>query len=244
MSVQVVVVNPVPKKKNDDDADLSEEQIQNLLLEAEERLRKVSGSSGKKDEDGVVSLATGEVDDSSSRPRVPNLNHKQTIQPYVQQSNNIATVDKSRLVSESAKKLAGTIRTIEQPLVKNKEKPTSGPKWFDLPKTVVTPELKRDLQILRMRSVLDPHRHYKKENGKANIPEYSQVGTIIEGPTEFFSARITKKERKNNFAEEVMAAEKESGRFKRKYAEIQEAKTSGKKAYYQKLKAKRARPMK
>lgn len=126
----------------------------------------------------------------------------------------------------------------------NKEKPTSGPKWFNLPKTVVTPELKRDLQILRMRSVLDPHRHYKKENGKAKIPEYSQVGTIIEGPTEFFSARITKKERKNNFAEEIIAAERENGRFKRKYAEIQEAKTSGKKAYYKKLKAKRARPMK
>ncbi|KAK2873942.1 hypothetical protein FQN49_001972 [Arthroderma sp. PD_2] len=243
MSVQVVIVNPAPKKKTEDNADLSEEQIQSLLLEAEERLRKASGSSGK-EYDGVVSLATGEVDDSSSRPRVPNLNHKQTIQPYVQQSNHIAALDKSRLVPESAKKLAGTIHTIEQPLVKNKEKPTSGPKWFDLPKTVVTPELKRDLQILRMRSVLDPHRHYKKENGKANIPEFSQVGTIVEGPTEFFSARITNKERKKNFAEEVMAVEKESGRFKRKYAEIQAAKTSGKKAYYKKLKAKRARPMK
>lgn len=128
--------------------------------------------------------------------------------------------------------------------MQNKEKPTSGPKWFNLPKTVVTPELKRDLQILRLRSVLDPHRHYKKENGKANIPEYSQVGTIVEGPTEFFSARITKKDRKKNFAAEVMAAEKESGRFKRKYAEIQAAKTSGKKAHYKNLKAKRARSKK
>ncbi|KDB26261.1 hypothetical protein H109_01933 [Trichophyton interdigitale MR816] len=246
MSVEVVVVNPASKMEKDEE-ELSEEQIQSLLLEAETRLKKASGSSSSKQDGdgGVVSLATGqEVGDSASRPKVPNLNHKQTVQPYVRQSNSVATIDKSRLVPESAKKLAKTIHTVEQPLVKNKEKPTSGPKWFNLPKTVVTPELKRDLQILRMRSVLDPHRHYKKENGKAKIPEYSQVGTIIEGPTEFFSARITKKERKNNFAEEIMAAEKESGRFKRKYAEIQEAKTSGKKAYYKKLKAKRARPMK
>ncbi|EFR03318.1 rRNA-processing protein FCF2 [Nannizzia gypsea CBS 118893] len=248
MSVEVVIVNPASKPQKDEpEEELSEEQIQSLLLEAETRLKKASGSSSKQDGDGdgVVSLATGqEVDDSASRPRVPNLNHKQTIQPYVQQSNSIATIDKSRLVPDSAKKLAETIHTVEQPFVKNKEKPTSGPKWFNLPKTVVTPELKRDLQILRMRSVLDPHRHYKKDNGKASIPEYSQVGTIIEGATEFFSARITKKERKNNFAQEVMAAEKESGRFKRKYAEIQAAKTSGKKAHYKKLKAKRARPMK
>ncbi|KAM5456915.1 dTDP-fucopyranose mutase [Microsporum audouinii] len=244
MAVEVVIMNPASKEEKDEE-ELSEEQIQSLLLEAETRLKKVSHSSGKKDYgDGVISLATGEVDDSASRPRIPNLNHTQSIQPYVQQSNSIAVIDKSKLVPESAKKLAETIHTVEQPLVKNKEKPNSGPKWFNLPKTVVTPELKRDLQILRMRSVLDPHRHYKKENGKAKIPEFSQVGTIIEGPTEFFSARITKKDRKRNFAEEVMAAEKESGRFKRKYAEIQEAKTSGKKAYYKKLKAKRARPMK
>jgi len=36
-----------------------------------------------------------------------------------------------------------------------------------------------------------------------------------------------------------MTAERENGRFKRKYGEIQEAKTSGKKAHYKKLMAKR-----
>lgn len=50
--------------------------------------------------------------------RIPNLNHTQSIQPYVQQSNSIAVIDKSKLVPESAKKLAETIHTVEQPLVK------------------------------------------------------------------------------------------------------------------------------
>lgn len=90
-----------------------------------------------------------------------------------------------------------------------------------------------------MRGVLDPKRHYKKENSKAAAPEFSQVGTIIEGATEYYSARLQNKDRKKTFVEEVLAGEAESGRFKRKYEEIQTSKTSGKKAYYKALKAKR-----
>lgn len=106
----------------------------------------------------------------------------------------------------------------------------------------MTPELKRDLQLLRMRSVLDPKRHYKKDNNrKSDVPEFSQLGTIIEGPTEFFTARLTNRERKRTFVEDVLASEKKSQRFKSKYNEIQLAKTSGKKAHYKALKAQRAR---
>jgi len=70
-------------------------------------------------------------------------------------------------------------------------------------------------------------------------PEFSQVGTIIEGPTEFFSARLAKKDRKRSFVEEVLAVETATQQFKTKYNDIQRAKTSGKKAHYKKLKAKR-----
>lgn len=70
-------------------------------------------------------------------------------------------------------------------------------------------------------------------------PEYSQVGTIIEGPTEFFSGRIENKNRKKTFVEEVLAGEKQTSRFKRKYGELQDRKTSGKKAFYKALKEKR-----
>jgi hypothetical protein len=108
-----------------------------------------------------------------------------------------------------------------------------------MPKTTLTPQLKRDLQLIEMRSVLDPHRHYKKNARKGKIPTFSQTGTVVEGPTEFFSARINKKERSKNFVEEAMKTEQDTGRFKRKYAEIQDKKTSGKKAHYKKLMAKR-----
>lgn len=91
-----------------------------------------------------------------------------------------------------------------------------------------------------MRNVLDPHRHYKKDNGKMKPPEYCQVGTVIEGPTEYHSARLQNKDRKRTFVEEVLAGEKDTGRFKKKYGDIQVNKTSGKKAYYKTVQAKRS----
>ena len=90
-----------------------------------------------------------------------------------------------------------------------------------------------------MRPVLDAHRHWKKDSRKGKVPTFSQVGTVIEGPTEWYSSRINKKDRAKNFVEEAMAVERDNGRFKRKYGEIQEAKMSGKKTHYKKLMAKR-----
>lgn len=115
----------------------------------------------------------------------------------------------------------------------------AGTDWYNLPKTEMTTALKRDLQLIEMRNVLDPHRHYKKNTRKGKVPTFSQVGTVVEGPTEWYSSRINKKDRSKNFVEEEMRHEQESGRFKRKYAQIQDAKTSGKKAHYRKLMAKR-----
>jgi hypothetical protein len=110
-----------------------------------------------------------------------------------------------------------------------------------MPKTDLTPELRRDLQLLKMRSVLDPHRHYKKDNKRDDVPAFSQVGTIIEGATEFYSSRLKNKERKQTMLEEVVAQEQASGRFKRKYDDIQTAKASGKKNFYKAVKAKRSK---
>lgn len=109
-----------------------------------------------------------------------------------------------------------------------------------MPKTDLTPELRRDLQLLKMRNVLDPKRHYKKDNSKNDVPAFSQVGTIIEGATEFYSSRLTNKERKQTLLEEVVAQEQQSGRFRRKYDDISKTKASGKKNFYKALKAKRS----
>jgi hypothetical protein len=123
--------------------------------------------------------------------------------------------------------------------IPQEKKATAGADWFNMPKTDLTPELRRDLQLLKMRNVLDPKRHYKKDNAKNDVPAFSQVGTIIEGPTEFFSSRLSNKDRKQTLLEEVINQEENSGRFKRKYNDISKTKVSGGKNFYKKQQAKR-----
>lgn len=109
-----------------------------------------------------------------------------------------------------------------------------------MPRTQLSSELKYDLKLLKLRNVLDPHRHYRSDNTRTLAPQFSEVGQVIAGPTEYFSSRLPNKERKRTFVEEVLANEKFTGRFKKKYNEIQASKTSGKKAYYRNLKDKRS----
>jgi hypothetical protein len=104
----------------------------------------------------------------------------------------------------------------------------------------LTPELKRDLQVLRMRNVLAlGKQHFKKDSRKDFVPEFSQVGTIVAGATDGQSSRLTRKERKRTIVEEVLAGGETLSKFKTKYSAIQERKASGKKGYYKKLMARR-----
>jgi hypothetical protein len=92
-----------------------------------------------------------------------------------------------------------------------------------------------------MRNVLDPHRHYRKTDQQGKLPKYSQMGTVVQGPTEYFSARLSNKERHESLAGDLLSNEASMARFKNKYAEFQAKSTSGRKDYYKAQKAKRAR---
>jgi len=223
---------------SDDGDDLSDQQIHRLLRDAEQRLRARPA--------GPLHVARAHGGQLTPLPKFPQINPGDIPQPYVNSTGEVARIDSPRLLTLQGKGLADTPRRVEDPvkvkkrLVKEKIA-TAGPDWYNLPRTNLTPQLKRDLQLLRLRSVLDPKRHYKKNSSKGNhFPEFSQVGTIVEGSTEFFSARIPNKQRKKTFVEEVLAGEKDSGYFGRKYSEVQASKMSGKKAYYKKLKEKRS----
>ncbi|GER52641.1 Fcf2 pre-rRNA processing protein [Striga asiatica] len=83
-------------------------------------------------------------------------------------------------------------------LIKKQVKDTAGKNWFDMPAQTMTPELKKDLQLLK-------------------------VGTVIESATEFFTGRLTKKERKATLADELLADSTLGDYRKRKVREIEEA---------------------
>lgn len=79
---------------------------------------------------------------------------------------------------------------------------TAGKEWFGMKPSAMTDELKTDLAIIRNRTYLDPKRFYKSTDKHHSIV---QVGTVIEGAAEFHSSRLTKKERRANLTEELMA---------------------------------------
>ena len=50
--------------------------------------------------------------------------------------------------------------------------------WFNLPATQLTPEIEKDMKIMKMRNILDRKRHYKK-NDSSVLPKYFQVSWIL-----------------------------------------------------------------
>lgn len=119
-----------------------------------------------------------------------------------------------------------------------KNKPEdSGDKWFNMKQPEITADIKRDLTVIKHRSALDPKRHYKKD--KWEIPKFFQMGTIVEGNTEFYSSRMNKKNRGTTLVDEILKDDESGKYFKRKYAEIQKQKTSGGKKFYKMMKEKR-----
>ncbi|KEF61748.1 uncharacterized protein A1O9_03318 [Exophiala aquamarina CBS 119918] len=219
---------------------LSDAQIDQLLLDAEARLRARVAQLAPAGIQNEVSLETGEPRAKHRKP-LPKLRHGLDRTGYLKDSNGVVQTDPKALVKSSQTPLSSDLRSVDDAKKSNKinDQLNAGPEWFGLPKTDLTPQLKRDLQLIEMRSVLDPHRHYKKNNRKGKIPTFSQTGTVIEGPTEFYSSRINKKDRTKNFVEEAIAIERVTGRFKRKYTEIQHKSTSGRKEHYKKLMAQR-----
>jgi len=68
----------------------------------------------------------------------------------------------------------------------------------------MTDERKNDLEALRLRGALDPKRFYKRNNLPIK-PKYFQVGRVVENKQDFYSSRLTKKQRKATIAEELMS---------------------------------------
>lgn len=112
---------------------------------------------------------------------------------------------------ESEKKLK-TLR-------KRQREKTKGKDWFNLPAPEMTEEIKNDLEVIQMRSVLDPKRFYKKNDLKV-LPKYFHIGKVMDSPLDFYNGRMANKERKRTIVDELMADAEFSKYNKRKYKEI------------------------
>ncbi|KAK3939953.1 hypothetical protein QBC46DRAFT_364500 [Diplogelasinospora grovesii] len=168
---------------------LSDNDIDRLLSEAESRLAGAANNG----QEAIAAVAPKPTSTQLLKAPTPSL---------APSSGQTAVVDNSK-----SKQLS--VRVPPQPVDKKKTvKDDAGSDWAHMPRTKLTPELKRDLQILRMRDVVAlGKQHFKKDNRKDFVPEYCQVGTIIPGALDGQNARLTRKERKRTIVEEVLGAE-------------------------------------
>jgi hypothetical protein len=111
-----------------------------------------------------------------------------------------------------------------------------------MPKQELTDEVKRELQILKLRGVLDPKRFYKRDEAfskKSPYPNYFQFGRVVGAPTDFYSARMTKKERSGGLVDQLLRDSEKVKYFKKKFTEITAKKKSGAKGSYREKQRKR-----
>lgn len=99
---------------------------------------------------------------------------------------------------------------------KANKKKTLGPGWFNLAPAELTEELRQDLKMLRLRNFVDPKRFYKAPVGMTQV---LHVGTVVEGTGD--PSRLTRRERKRNITEEIMADDRLKDYSKRTYLDIQ-----------------------
>ncbi|KAG0294138.1 hypothetical protein BGZ98_001883 [Dissophora globulifera] len=232
-------------QEQEDDDDDDEEDLDELLLKAQQSLKRKAMFEREE---------RSEKEPRFSFPKLQSgLDPKDV---YLTQDGNRVKVDPNTVVvvdkagSADNKSALETCKVnlnahevhVSKKQKKEEKEKTAGKGWFDLPQQVLTPELKRDLQILKLRNVLDPKRFYKREDkSKPKFPKYFQVGTIVEGNTEFYSSRLTKKERATTITGEVMKDLTGRDYYKRKFDEIQESKQSGGKKFYKKGKGKQSK---
>ncbi|PVV05196.1 hypothetical protein BB560_000295 [Smittium megazygosporum] len=226
---------------------MSNPTLDQLLKEARSALSNTHQSLPKENSDSSSVLSKSSVISLLNRysEKTSGLNENSAISLNKSDSAVNVSFNNEKLASTRSedplknKRRDPTIRPPHKSVQKKDKQETTGPKWFDMKAPQITEEIKRDLHVLKMRNVLDPKRFYKRDSKRSEIPKYFQFGTIIEGPTEFYSARLTRKQRKATIVEELMADSNSRQYYKRKYSEIQKNLQSGGKNFYRKLQKKR-----
>ncbi|KAK8886175.1 Deoxynucleotidyltransferase terminal-interacting protein 2 [Tritrichomonas musculus] len=111
-----------------------------------------------------------------------------------------------------------------KPKTKVEKLETAGANWFNMPKAEITEEIKRDWELLRMRSVL-------KSGGvngvqlPENPPEFLQVGVIKDNPIEGPKGRVGRRYRGATITEALVKDADFRDFLERKYQKLEKKKS-------------------
>lgn len=114
---------------------------------------------------------------------------------------------------------------------KEEKKKTLGKGWFDMAPMELDDKARRDIKILRLRNFIDPKRFYKNPDKMKSV---IGMGTVIEGSTEYTSARLTNKERKQSLIEEILHDPLAKGYTRKAFNSIQSVKAKKTKIFSKK----------
>ncbi|XP_052790177.1 deoxynucleotidyltransferase terminal-interacting protein 2-like [Mya arenaria] len=235
----------IQNNDNEGNAEHSVNEVGNALLaeiaekkkSKKKRHRTRNKKQPKKSDDALSSSLQTGVEMNDVYVNVDPFNNpksKKNVTNYIRQQQEPEIMKKSVISDDYEKQdsIASTHVSIRQQKKQRKveREKTKGGKWFNMPATEIEDERKHDLEVLQMRNVLDPKRFYKANDLKI-APKYFQFGRVVEDPTDFYSSRIPKRQRKSTIVEELLADSQFRQYNKRKYEEVQEAKRLGKGPY-------------
>ncbi|XP_951828.1 uncharacterized protein TA15670 [Theileria annulata] len=130
--------------------------------------------------------------------------------------------------------------------------------WFNISEKEVTPAVMREWKSIQLRGFVDPKKFYKNSKKLENIPKQFQLGTIVTNKSNIEdtvnnvtgitksrntsgikSRNIIKKTRVRKKSSLITSTVKESEWVSKRYRDIQNEKTSGRKGWYQRQVKKR-----
>ncbi|KAH7827181.1 putative Fcf2 pre-rRNA processing [Monocercomonoides exilis] len=103
------------------------------------------------------------------------------------------------------------------PLGKQEPKAIMTKKWASMESSKTDESVEKDLRFLELRKYASKKQFYKS-TGMKEKPKTFQIGTVMEGPGEYFSGRLTKKQRQKTLLDEIKQTRSEKDRLKKPVA--------------------------
>uniref|UniRef100_A0A7E4W897 Fcf2 domain-containing protein n=1 Tax=Panagrellus redivivus TaxID=6233 RepID=A0A7E4W897_PANRE len=227
------LLRTVPPTTNSDDSDSETgESASPAVSEAAKRFRCSKPVELKSVTDDLF-----DMDDDGEADEDEQTDERHDVKPVVPDGKKRVHIpadicddpELKKLMSKSVLQPGFDTKPVESVLLKSKRRTKldrkklraedKGDAWFNMKAPEMTDEHRMDLELLRMRNSLDVKTPYRKNDLKV-LPKFFQVGRIVENKADFYSGRLTKKERKRTMVDEIMQDYEALDKHKRRYDKI------------------------
>jgi hypothetical protein len=153
-------------------------------------------------------------------------------------SNPVVSVQKMNsaekvngIAEQASKKLLEQVKKAEVKVVPKEQKQkkadigaAASSEWFGIKSMANQPGAREAIELLRMRGYMDSKKFFKKDTKleKGILPQVFQLGTVVAGAHEFYSSRLSKKERAPSIVDEILRDKNRVQFVKRKFEDVRQ----------------------